>query len=215
MFDWQPLKTADVVLAVAALIGPILAVQAQKLVEQWRERRDRRVTIFRTLMATRATRLAPQHVEALNAIPIDFYGDQVILDLWEEYFSHLCKKSSSEAEKTIWHADSQRYFVALIKAIARKIGYKFNAAEMERAYFPEGHVNTQNDQLIIQHCLARWLAGDLSVKMDVNSFPGPDDETAAKQEELRAAAVDWLKTNRPSEIPTDVTAKLRRSSSAK
>ena len=115
----------------------------------------------------------------------------------------ICKEPNWEAEKAIWHADSQRYFIALITAIARKIGYKFNAAEMERAYFPKGHVNMQNDQLIIQHCLACWLAGDLSVKMDVTSFPGPDDEAAAKQEELRGAAVDWLKkTRRPMEYRT-------------
>jgi hypothetical protein len=212
MFDWQPLRTADIVLAVAALLGPILAVQAQKWVEQWREKRDRRVGIFRTLMATRVTRLAPQHVEALNAIPIDFYGDQTVMDLWDEYFSHLCKEPNSEAQSAIWHADSQRYFVALITAIARKIGYKFNAAEMERAYFPKGHVNMQNDQQITQHCLARWLSGDLSVKMEVTSIPGPDEEAVAKQEELRAAAVDWLKMSVPSNAEPDIAAKLRKSS---
>ncbi len=185
------------------------------MAERWREKRDRRVAIFRTLMATRATRLAPQHVEALNAIPIDFYGDHVIADLWEEYFTHLCKEPNSEAEKAVWNAESQSYFIALITAIARKIGYKFNAAEMERAYFPNGHVNVQNDQLIIQHCLARWLAGDLSVKMDVNSFPGPDEEAAAKQEELRVSAVEWLKRSASSDIVPDARTKLRRTSSDK
>jgi len=42
----------------------VLAVQAQKWVEGFREKKARRLTIFRTLMATRAMVLNPNHVEA-------------------------------------------------------------------------------------------------------------------------------------------------------
>jgi hypothetical protein len=190
MFDWQPLRTADVILAIAALLGPILAVQAQKWIEQWRAAKDRRVVIYRTLMATRAIRLGPRHVEALNAIPLDFYGYKSVMDGWEEYFAQLHREGPSQ---DIWNTENQRLFIVLVTEIGRTIGFTFNAAEVERAYFPKGHHAIQNDQQVVQYFLARWLAGEHAVKMEVTGFPSPDEEMAAKQEELRAAAVDWLK----------------------
>ena len=62
------------IIAAATLLGPVLAVQAQKWLERGRAIKERRLTIFRTLMATRAAMLSPSHVEALNAVPVDFYG---------------------------------------------------------------------------------------------------------------------------------------------
>jgi Family of unknown function (DUF6680) len=45
-------------------------------------------------MATRAAVLSVSHVEALNAVPIDFYGDKKVIDAWEEYFEHLTNAPS-------------------------------------------------------------------------------------------------------------------------
>lgn len=86
MADVEALRLSDWVIAGCTLLGPVLAVQAQKWVEGFREQRARRLTIFRRLMATRAQNLNPAHVEALNAVPIDFYKDKKVMDAWEEYF---------------------------------------------------------------------------------------------------------------------------------
>ena len=85
----EALRVTEWVIAGCTLAGPVLAVQAQKWIEGFREKNARRLTIFRTLMATRATNLSPVHVEALNAVPIDFYKDKYVMDAWEEYFMHL------------------------------------------------------------------------------------------------------------------------------
>ena len=66
------IRWSDLVIAGCTLLGPVLAVQAQKWAEGFREKEARRLTIFRTLMATRAMNLSAGHVEALNAVPIDF-----------------------------------------------------------------------------------------------------------------------------------------------
>ena len=68
------MTTSDWVMVFAVLIAPLLAVQAQKFIERMREKRQRKLSIFFQLMATRATRVAPQHVQALNMIDIEFYG---------------------------------------------------------------------------------------------------------------------------------------------
>ena len=60
------------VIALATLIGPIAAVQISQWLDRKRHARAEKVVVFRTLMATRATTLAPSHVEALNTIDIVF-----------------------------------------------------------------------------------------------------------------------------------------------
>jgi hypothetical protein len=57
---------------IAVIVGPVLAVQAQKYIERRREERIRKVFLFRELMATRAARLSQRHVEALNLIDLEY-----------------------------------------------------------------------------------------------------------------------------------------------
>lgn len=87
------IRMNDVAIVVATLLGPVLAIQAQKILERSRDRKERRMVIFRTLMATRASVLSPAHVEALNAIPIEFYGNtgklKEINEAWKLYLDHL------------------------------------------------------------------------------------------------------------------------------
>jgi hypothetical protein len=80
---------SDGLLILATIAGPILAVQAQKWVERATEKRRQRLMIFTTLMNTRATRLAPDHVQALNMIDLVFNGknakDKAVIDAWRQY----------------------------------------------------------------------------------------------------------------------------------
>ena len=66
------MKFSEVLTILAVILGPILAVQAQKAIERWRERRNRKLWVFKTLMATRGSRLSPNHVQALNMIDLEF-----------------------------------------------------------------------------------------------------------------------------------------------
>lgn len=65
---------ADWLMIAAVLVAPVLAVHIQRRLDQHRESRDRRLRIFHTLMATRAARTSPAHVEALNRIDLEFSG---------------------------------------------------------------------------------------------------------------------------------------------
>jgi len=72
MFEGMELK--DWITILAIIIGPILAVQAQKVLENSRIKKQRRLHLFHTLMSTRASRVSNAHVSALNMIDIEFYG---------------------------------------------------------------------------------------------------------------------------------------------
>lgn len=58
----MPFTVSDALLIGATVAGPVIAVQVQKWIERARADHESRVRIFKTLMMTRATRLAPDHI---------------------------------------------------------------------------------------------------------------------------------------------------------
>ena len=87
----QLMTISDVLMIVAVLVAPFLAVFAQKQIELWRERRARKLWVFKTLMATRGRALSVEHVQALNMIDLEFTkaSEKEILSAWKLYHDHL------------------------------------------------------------------------------------------------------------------------------
>ncbi|TBA26008.1 DUF6680 family protein [Rhizobium ruizarguesonis] len=182
----------------ATLMGPILAVQAQRLVDLAREKRNRRVTIFRTLMATRASSLSPDHVEALNAIPIEFYGKsrvfKEVVEAWRMLLDHLGKEQTN---MDLWVQRRQTLFVDLLLKLSAAVGYEFSRLELEReVYSPVGHSIVQGEQEVIRKGLYKLFAGETSLPLDIKSFPADEDVTA-KQKVLQELLESVLKGDTP------------------
>lgn len=59
---------SDWLMILAVLFAPLVAVQVQKWLEQWKDKKQRKLRIFLTLMVTRVMRLSSDHVNALNLI---------------------------------------------------------------------------------------------------------------------------------------------------
>ncbi|MBU1259875.1 MAG: hypothetical protein KJ757_04000 [Planctomycetes bacterium] len=88
---------------IAIIIGPILAVQAQQLIEFLKQKREEKRRLFMVLMATRARPLVPEHVQALNMIDVTFSGkgmvyaifrgkrkkEEAVIEAWSELRDHL------------------------------------------------------------------------------------------------------------------------------
>ena len=78
---------------IAIVMGPIVALGLERLSERRRELRARRLQIFRDLMATRAAGVSARHVDALNAIDIEFFSkkpkDRAVVNAWKEYLDVL------------------------------------------------------------------------------------------------------------------------------
>jgi hypothetical protein len=168
---------SDVVLAACTLLGPIFAVQAQKWVERLREKNARKLAIFRTLMGTRATALSPAHVEALNAVPIDFYKDRPIMDAWETYYGHLCRKGPADA---VWIQKQVDLFVTLLVLIGKRLGYDFNAEQMHKIYHPTAHNTIEEEWNTIRSGTAGLFTGKSTLPLSIKDFPS-DPETARAQ----------------------------------
>lgn len=187
IFDWT-IKITDLAIIFAAVAGPILAVQAQKWLERRGASEARQSVIFRTLMATRASNLSLAHVEALNAVPIEFYRRKAVVDAWKQYLDHM----GNDTTASNWNDTRITLLVDMLYAMATGLGYSFNKVEIKNEiYSPRKHGDIETDQDIIRRGLARLLSGQVALPMDVKSFP-INEAVAKEQDELRKGLLKLL-----------------------
>ncbi|HTQ35441.1 MAG TPA: DUF6680 family protein [Steroidobacteraceae bacterium] len=208
--DAAPVTTTRVVIDLSAwavvfatLLGPILAVQAQKAIEHARERRGRKSYVFHQLMATRAARVSAEHVQGLNSIDLAFYGRKILgvhrrskgeeaaLAAWKEYHDHLSTPAEPDTQR-IWNVRSEELFINLLATMAADVGYVFDRVELKKgAYSPIAHGQIEDEQTKIRHGVLSVLSGETPLKMEVTSFPA-DEDFAAKQLAVNTALTDAL-----------------------
>jgi hypothetical protein len=177
------LDTKDWITVIATLLGPILAVQAQKFLEQIREHQRRKAEVFEQLMATRAAVVAPEHVRALNMIDLVFYGkrrfgklrrtsnEQSVLDCWKEYFSHL-NETVDEQHSTIWDVRRRELLTNLLQAVAIDTGFNFDRVQLRQGlYSPIAHSHLEEEQIKLRRALTSLVSGETPLQMEVTSFP--------------------------------------------
>jgi hypothetical protein len=173
----------DAALITATVMGPVLAVQTQKWIERVRARHDAQQRIFNTLMATRAARVSPGHVEALNAIDIHFRGngwriptgkEREVSRRWRIYADHLNVDVNEDnpAALTAWSVNRDEYFTDLLEAMTKALGYTFDRVELKRGiYSPKAHGDAELEQRIILRGLVELLTGRQPLAMKVTDFP--------------------------------------------
>jgi len=174
-------KFTDAILVFATIAGPILAVQAQKWVERGRETRGRRLAIFHTLMATRGTRVSPDHVQALNMIELSFIGKwqskkwQAVVDAYRVYFDRLCEKlgdSPDQATLVRWNDRCDDLFVELMFEMSNALGYDFDKVQLRRGvYHPNAFIETQLNERMLRDSLYRVLNGQQPLALKITEFP--------------------------------------------
>lgn len=193
------IKFTDCMIAAATLLGPVLAVQAQKWIERGRALKDRQRSLFLTLMATRATTLSPAHVEALNSVPVEFYAPnnvvlKAIRDDWHSYMDHL-NATGEQAVTELWQKTRADLMVALLFGMARYLKYDLSKSQIARdVYLPQAHTNAELEQLIIRQSLVKALTGG-GIPMAVKEFPG-DPNFIANQVTLQTLLKEWLSGER-------------------
>lgn len=193
------MKTSDWVIAFATLAGPILAVQAQKWFERWQSARQKRVEIFYALMGTRATRIAPAHVEALNRIDLEFrprrFGwlrpfqakkDRTVIDAWRLYAQHLNLEFDDDGARA-WSIKSADLFFELLLSISEALGFSYSKSELRHGvYHPKGHAGNEELQQQFLENVVKVVKGESSLRMRVVELPPmPDPAEVANAEQRR------------------------------
>lgn len=184
--DTRSLESWAVVFA--TLMGPVLAVQAQKWVESRRAARDRKERVFEVLMATRNAFMSVEHVQALNMIEVTFYGrgpgkrkatEDAVLDQWRYYLSFLTEVgvatqplAQGESYQNPQPHQFQRrdeLFVDLLASIASDLGYHYDKATLKPTggYSPWSHAHAAESRARLIDSANDLLSGRRSVAVRV------------------------------------------------
>jgi len=195
----QVVTVADVLTIAAILIAPVAAVQIQKWLEVFREERGRRLWVFKTLMATRAATVSPDHVQALNMIDLEFAARKYkrVTDAWKAYLDHLASyPREDEAAQKQWGERRVDRLTTLLMEMGKTLGYEFDEVHVKKGvYAPEAHSQIENENFLLRRGLIRLLYGDTALKMDLESLPIGDEE-AAEQQAIRRAMLELLNGER-------------------
>jgi hypothetical protein len=192
----------DLAIIAATLLGPILAVQIQKYLERWREENERRHRIFKILMATRAARLAPNHIEALNMIDLEFPATREhfkkVRSAWKAYRAHLSEKPPGDAQAhPVFYAKRGDLFTDLLYEMATALKYDFDKTQISRdVYWTVHQESLEADQQTIRTKLVEILTGKAALPMAVVQVANDPNHIAAQAEYLKLMA-DHIKSGKP------------------
>lgn len=177
---------SDTLIILATLFSPLIAIQVQKYLEARGERHTTQKQVFYDLMATRATRVAPKHVEALNKIDLEFGGKgspkhREVQNRWLIYADHLGldAEKMSETELTQWILQGNELFADLLEALAAAFNYPFTRVELKRGiYYPRAHGEAEKRREIYELAVLRLITGHSSLNMRVTEFPFSEEDQA-------------------------------------
>lgn len=147
---------------VTILLSPLVALQISEALQVRKERQGRKLWIFRTLMATRATRLSVDHVLAINSIQLEFRGrrERAVLEAWKAYLNHLITYAGEGDALRLWIIRGDDLFIELLHAMAQTLGYEMDKTDLRStSYFPIGHGRAETDQAEIRLGLLEVLRG--------------------------------------------------------
>jgi hypothetical protein len=173
---------SDWLIITATVSGPIIAVQVQKWLEKWREKRNRKLWIFYNLMATRAARVSERHVEALNSIQLEYYSStkgkaKRVKDAWAEYHSHL-GELQNEATVMQWVQRGDELFINLLYEMSQYLGFNYNRVDIQKGgYSPKAVGNKELLQESIIKSLAEVLTGDTPLKVQLTDNNSTDTQS--------------------------------------
>ena len=164
---------ADWIMIMAVLLGPIIAVRLTRYLDNQNEIRERKIQIFKTLMATRAYTVSWAHVEALNRIDLEFNKrdkkEKEVIEAWKEYLD-LLNNTTIPPEQ--WGVKRVDLLVSLLHKMACVLNYDFDRTHIKNSsYSPRVHGETEDQQVVLRKGLIELLDGQRSVPMSITNWP--------------------------------------------
>ncbi len=177
--------------------GPIRAVQIQDDIARRREQNERKINLFKTLMATRGDRVSLDHTKALNMIDMEFYDDESVKSAWEKYLNSLSTDVSeyNESKMREFYEKRDDLFVGLLQAIAKLLRYDFSVDHLKRGiYVPQAHADLQSDQVRVRKAVIDVFEGKKPLTMQI---------AVTTDDPLRSGLIDLVDGKRSLKIQND------------
>lgn len=162
---------------VAIFAAPMVALKVQRCGDEEREKKGRKVWIFKTLMGSRATRLNANYVQALNLIDIEFLDvkEKGVRDSWKELLDHYTAwgAKTEKQRKVDEKVDVERsndLLAEMLMKMGRVLDYDFDKVYIKKGfYYPEGLGNIEQEQHALRRSLLSLLSGQ-GMKLPVALF---------------------------------------------
>jgi len=158
----------NVLTVIAILVGPICAIEVQERLDEKREEKRRKIQVFRDLMITRSTRLSPRHVEALNALQMEFSeshkSEKRILSAWKLYLDHLGTPAATPG----WADRSADLVIDLLYEMAIYLGYDFDKVRIKNeTYLPQHFVDLEDEGNRLRKAAIEVFEGKQQLKVQL------------------------------------------------
>lgn len=187
----------EILVVLAILAGPFIGIWAQSKIDKRRQSRERKLDVFKTLMATRATPLSQEHVRALNRIDMEFVGrkERKVRNTWNTLLDHFGEgpthplepaEGASPANWEQYRLDLQKYDIdfarwlertgnlrtTLLKEMGASLGYDFGEVHIRKAaYNPRLHEDIEMTQLSVLRAINDVFTRKRSLPMDIVNWP--------------------------------------------
>lgn len=157
----------------AVLLGPIIAVRLTRYLDEQKEIRERKLQVFKTLMATRAYTVSWAHVEALNRIDLEFEKnnkkEKAVVEAWKEYHDLLNNTGIPLEQWSIRRVD---LLVELLHKMAIVLNYDFDKTHIKNSsYSPRAHGDIEAQQEALRRGTIEILEGKRVLPMFVTNLP--------------------------------------------
>lgn len=162
------METRDIIGLLAIFVGPVTAVCITLWWQRRKEKRDRKLQLFTTLMANRRAALPSyEWANALNLIDVVFADHPKIVDLWHECYLLFQNQVQTQA--------SGHKYLELLSEMARALGFqRLQQTDIDKYYSPKVHTDLLAAQTEVQTEWLRVLKNTerfLVVKKDDQSMP--------------------------------------------
>jgi hypothetical protein len=119
----------------ATLAGPVLAVLVTRSIDESRQADERRLEVFRSLMATRRSTLSEDKVKALNLVEIEFYGEKAVELTHREVMNHI---NTPPPLPEGWNDRQRKLMTKLLSEMAKVLGYELQQLDvLDGGYYPQ------------------------------------------------------------------------------
>ena len=149
----------------AIILAPITAVWVGQKLHDNELRRNDKLAIFKTLMATRNS-WNLESVKSLNIIEIVFSDNENVINCWKKYYDKLCIQNPNDTDyKKI--KDAQE---SLLEAMANSLGYKDKVTlkTIQNPYIPLGMQQDTEMEKEFKLCQLAWIKQQIQLGKNTN-----------------------------------------------
>lgn len=162
--------------------------------------------MFQSLMNTRIGTITVEHVNALNAVLLEFHKEKAIMQSWRTYLDHL---NHQDAALETWGTKRVELYTDLLAKMAENLNYGFDPLQLKNEiYAPRGHFEIEADQTEIRRGVVALMKGERILPLEVRSI-AQDPEMAKRIAALQDALIAWLDGKTAPRVKVDDEEKSR------